>query len=234
MSKRYYNQHIDQAIRYIILTNVGALVVGRRVGASDLLGWELGWELVDGALLRVGYAERKGREVMLENDIMTLEIDESNNKYSKSKVTYRGCWLISKRISWFCRRTRFLRALALRYCRVRCLWALRWWCRLGGDCRIGCNACNFITVVCGSTCLLYRISTATWYIFTIITFEALEITCTIWIIITISLSYEQWSFIRNNKWKSMICIFAIEKVQDHIMPIWCCLPRILRNSQCQD
>ena len=46
---------------------------------------------MDGALLRVGYAERKGREVMLENDIMTLEIDESNNKYSKSKVTYRGC-----------------------------------------------------------------------------------------------------------------------------------------------
>ena len=46
---------------------------------------------MDGALLRVGYTERKGREVMLENDIVTLEIDESNNKYSKSKVTYRGC-----------------------------------------------------------------------------------------------------------------------------------------------
>ena len=26
MSKQYYNQHIDLAIRYIILTNVGALV----------------------------------------------------------------------------------------------------------------------------------------------------------------------------------------------------------------
>ena len=219
MSKQYYNQHIDQAIRYIILTNVGALVVGRRVGASDLLGWELGWELVDGALLRVGYTERKGREVMLENDIMTLEIDESNNKYSKSKVTYRGCWLISKRICWFCRRSRCHRAIALRYSGVRCsrkyirgrVWCYRW-CSLGGACRTGCGVCNVIAVVCASTCLFYCVANTTWYIFTIITFEALEITCTIWISITISLQRKK-KFIRITLIVSEYgCKWVIEKV----------------------
>ena len=32
MSKQYYSQHIVQAIRYIILTYVGAMVVGACVG----------------------------------------------------------------------------------------------------------------------------------------------------------------------------------------------------------
>ena len=45
MSKQYYNQHIDQAIRYIILTNVGALV-------ESTIGACVGDEIT-GALVRV-------------------------------------------------------------------------------------------------------------------------------------------------------------------------------------
>ena len=53
MSKQYYNQHIDQAIRYIILTNVGPLVtptIGACVG--DGITGELVGATTVGALVR--------------------------------------------------------------------------------------------------------------------------------------------------------------------------------------
>ena len=59
---------------------------------------------MDGTLLKVGYAEEKSERVYVRNDIMTFEIDEINDKYSKSKVTYRRC------------------RLARSYRRVRCKW----------------------------------------------------------------------------------------------------------------
>ena len=55
MSKQYYNQHIDQAIRYIILTNVGALVGPCRLG--DLDGLEVS------STSEVGYGVTVGLEV---------------------------------------------------------------------------------------------------------------------------------------------------------------------------
>ena len=53
MSKQYCNQHIDQAIRYVILTNVGALVestIGACVG--DGLTGALVRASVEGAMVR--------------------------------------------------------------------------------------------------------------------------------------------------------------------------------------